>query len=236
MLTKRVEFLTNRKMSCGHLNAPKNYKDLLKSYTSITRYSLLYRHKLSLKINKRGRELRAIYKVDNPEPEKEIAMTTDSQQQAVVSVAQQKKKALVASGMEKVVLGVEKLPTPRCTDCNDLMASARLSCCLECVYIGCKSHIQKHAQQLNHKFLVDFVELVIYCTDCGDYCYNSDFEVRLEKEKYNLSFISSRIREPYNSLNVYHPTWIPTFNEKQLIATKYTVSKCTGKFICWFRI
>ena len=210
-------------MSCGHLKQSKNYKELLKSFSAISRYSLLYRNKLSLKVNKKGKELRAVLKVDNPEPE--IVNSNTSQNS---STSQQKKKALQASGMEKVISGVEKLPTPKCSECEEFMFSSRLHCCLECVYTGCmSSHMNKHYQATNHGFAVDFVNLTVYCFDCKDYVYCHDIDSRLEREEYILHFISTRISEPY-STNNYHPTWIPTINEKQLMATKYTTSKCTG--------
>ena len=220
---------TKQAMSCGHLKQAKNYKELLKSFSAIARYSLLYRNKQSLRINKKGKELRALLKVDNPEGE--MNNSSSSQQQQVVSTAQQKKKALQASGMERVVASVEKLPTPKCTDCNDIMASARLHCCLECIHIGCYgTHMNKHYESTKHQFYMDFVHCNVYCCECRDYVYSADFDARIEKEEFHLHYISTRIREPF-SAHAYHSTWIPTTNEKQLISLKYTPSKCTGKFI-----
>ncbi|KAI8898250.1 hypothetical protein BC833DRAFT_648913 [Globomyces pollinis-pini] len=142
---------------------------------------------------------------------------------------QKRKKALQASGMEKTITMVEKLPVACCNQCNDLMALGRLHACLHCVYMGCwvKDHIKPHLREKSHNFALDFSQCTLYCLQCHDYIYVPEFQRILNAEKHNLHYVISRIREPYVHRSFASP-WIPSATEVGLIQEYSKPGDCTG--------
>lgn len=138
---------------CEHLSSHPNLKE---NYEALVRYSILHRSRHYFKINKKGRDLKALMQAD------EELQNIDDTSNSTSSVAQKRKRAMNASGMDKIVQAVEKLPTARCHDCKDSLPSARLHACLECTFIGClKLHMKDHRSV--HSFWMDFNNCAI-CT------------------------------------------------------------------------
>ena len=142
-------------------------------------------------------------------------------------------KGIVSDSQTAVMPAVnfDKLPTPFCHTCHDCLG--RLHACLHCVYIGCMAknvgdgcHILHHLQTRNHTFCIDFVNLMIYCSKCGDYVYDSELEeiVNLEKIRMN-NLISSLLNNETISLSnlknlPQYNTWKPSQSDVYLMRQK----------------
>jgi ubiquitin carboxyl-terminal hydrolase 22/27/51 len=104
----------------------------------------------------------------------------------------------------------------------------RLLICLQCVFFGCwnKGHILQHFKETNHHLAVEASHNQIYCYLCGDYVYDTDFELAVSVERTNVLSAKRKLTDELsvqNSAN-YHQ-WVPNRTEAE------SLSKSSRRFV-----
>ncbi|KAJ3344599.1 hypothetical protein HDU91_000181, partial [Kappamyces sp. JEL0680] len=170
-----------------------------------------------------GRELKALLQADEDllnAAQDTLASPAAEESSQAITAAKRKKRAMAASGMAEIIAQVEK--------CGESLPSCRLHACLECVFIGCwRDHIQSHAREKQHAFLMDFNNCNVWCCQCKTYIYDDVLDKILFAEQYFLDYIVSRVREPFVVRPLY-PLWKPTLAEAEKIKEHSKVVRCTG--------
>eukprot|EP00040_Diaphanoeca_grandis_P026009 m.144943 g.144943 ORF g.144943 m.144943 type:complete len:616 (+) comp30403_c0_seq1:309-2156(+) len=97
--------------------------------------------------------------------------------------------------------------TLRCMECvADLETFGdRQFLCLQCVFIGCQSHIIAHAESANtHNLFIDIASGHVFCTKCKDYVYDPEFEriAMSERRSTESSTPSNGVVTPWCPKNV----------------------------------
>ncbi|ORX47796.1 cysteine proteinase [Hesseltinella vesiculosa] len=116
-------------------------------------------------------------------------------------------------------------PNPNCTSCSESLS--RLHICLHCVYMGCwkKDHMRQHLKAQNHTLAMDFDRLYLYCADCNDYVYDTEWmEEVVRSERLKLAIGSRRFK-----LRTYPKVKLPwNSNDADLLTCNSTVIHCQG--------
>jgi hypothetical protein len=211
--------------NCNHIRDNKRV-ELQESYRLIQRYSLLFKNKFYLKLNKRGKDMDSFLRQDSREQQSlQILPVMDSQSgQSIQNSSQKRKRSVLKNGMESIVHCADKLPLPKCFECQDFLSSARIHMCLECIHVCCFQHLPSDHE---HSFFMDFAHLSVYCLKCKDYIHDHQFDQLIKQEKYNLNYCISRIRDPLAPTR-YYP--LKRSNAKDLIeiSKSSTVLECSG--------
>lgn len=139
---------------------------------------------------------------------------------------------------------------------------SRLHLCLQCVYIGCYQykHLFKHFQETKHylgfnhinneififhniAMSIDYNE--IYCYQCGDYVYDSEFDIAVSIESTNAIVLKHHLngsfffniiiiiiyKGNYNLENALFKSWIPTRDEAISLSKKSCIYIENGKML-----
>ena len=90
-------------------------------------------------------------------------------------------------------------------------AYKKLHACLHCIHVACQAHRNSHSLKKSHPLSVELVYGNVYCQECGDYVYDSEFEAVSDA-------FSSRASKNLGHGSRYHP-WRPTPSEISLLKT-----------------
>ncbi|TPX56080.1 hypothetical protein PhCBS80983_g04802 [Powellomyces hirtus] len=183
-------------------------QELLAQYRSCARYSLSFRNRSQLHVNRKNKQFKIMCQLD------------DEELPAVTG----KKRKRGLGWMDKEIHSVEKTS----------VSTSRLHACLECVFLGCAKdrHLQEHMEQKGHHFAMDWVTCNVFCRLCDDYVYDNDFERMLQSEQERIDQIISRIKEP-NSKKPRMAGWIPSTQEVEAIQTGSSLQRCSGLRGCF---
>ncbi|KAJ3019288.1 Ubiquitin carboxyl-terminal hydrolase 22 [Thoreauomyces humboldtii] len=214
-------------------------QELIANYRSCIRYSLSYRNRSQLHVNRKNKQFKIMCQLDDEE--ERVPVTENI-----------KKRKRSLGWMDKEIHFVEKLPMPSCSLCSATGSVNRLHACLECVFLGCSqspvgsagviktdepaggkrlpphvSHMQEHARDRAHAFSMDWLTCGVFCALCRDYVFDADLERMLQSEQERIDEMISKIKEP----NVKRPrlaSWIPSCMEVDAIQSGSTLAGCSA--------
>ncbi|KAF9048837.1 cysteine proteinase [Panaeolus papilionaceus] len=102
-----------------------------------------------------------------------------------------------------------KIAAPTCTTCD--LSLSRPFACLQCNYVGCWSdnHVIRHLNDQGHyfcKFLrVDAKSGCVYCTECGDFIYDSMVEEMRLAAVVKAEEKRTRFQDPRENYKAWKP-------------------------------
>ena len=85
----------------------------------------------------------------------------------------------------------------------------KLHACLHCIHVSCQAHRYSHSSKKSHPLSVELVYGNVYCSECGDYVYDPEFEHVSEA-------FAERASKSLNKSVRFHP-WKPTPGEVSLL-------------------
>ena len=88
-------------------------------------------------------------------------------------------------------------------------AYKKLHACLHCIHVACLSHRTNHSIKKSHPLSVELIYGNVFCQECNDYVYDSEFETVSEAFTWRASKSLGRGLR-------YHP-WRPSNNEVSLL-------------------
>ena len=90
-------------------------------------------------------------------------------------------------------------------------AYKKLHACLHCIHVACQAHRNSHSLKKSHPLSVELVYGNVYCQECNDYVYDSEFEAVSDA-------FSTRASKSLGHGSRYHP-WRPSPSEISLLKT-----------------
>lgn len=106
-----------------------------------------------------------------------------------------------------------------CGTCGQ--APPRLYACVSCAAVECGAHVPLHAEETSHHVAVDVGRAELFCCECRDQVYDSDFDATVVAVA-----VGDRPLPPPENLRkrrrVDYKPWTPDLNERALIAENST--------------
>jgi ubiquitin carboxyl-terminal hydrolase 22/27/51 len=99
--------------------------------------------------------------------------------------------------------------SPLLSHSSPMEAYKKLHACLYCIHVTCHSHRNSHSIKKNHPLSMELVYGNVFCSECNDYVYDSEFEVVSEA-------FSSRASKSLGRGVRFHP-WKPSQTEVALL-------------------
>merc|ERR1712018_840661 len=90
-------------------------------------------------------------------------------------------------------------------------AYKKLHACLHCIHVACQAHRNSHSLKKSHPLSVELVYGNVYCQECNDYVYDSEFEAVSDA-------FTTRASKSLGHGSRYHP-WRPSPSEISLLKT-----------------